>query len=98
MALPASVVSDSGARSDARLLNMGLGGACLDLPEGLDVGQAVTLHVATPVLWDPLVVHGKVAWRDARDDGTTRIGLTFDHERSRVIRGLFELLGADEFG
>jgi Tfp pilus assembly protein PilZ len=94
--LTAHIAVATGLRSDARLLNVGLGGACVDLAEPLEVGQPVTLHVTTPVLWDPLVVHARVAWLDP-EGGRARVGLEFDHARSRVIRALFELLEAEQF-
>jgi hypothetical protein len=97
MALPARVAVDGGLDADARLLNVGLGGACVDVPGAVAVGTELTLHVTTPVLWDPLVVRGKVVWADDRKDGHCRLGLRFDHERSRVIRALLELLSADGY-
>lgn len=84
------------ARSPARLLNLGLGGACIEASHPLAVGDAVTLEVTTPNLWDPLVVPSVVAWTAAADTGT-RAGLAFDHAGKSALPALVELLSAYRF-
>jgi Tfp pilus assembly protein PilZ len=94
LALRASVETSLNGTRPARLINIGLGGACLELPDRLEVGQRATLHVEIPVLWDPLVAEGRVVWADPE---RARIGLCFDHTNTRLLRPLVELLGAGEF-
>ena len=98
MPLPASLSEGDGAELEGQLLNVGLGGACVDVQRPVELGAEVTLRVSTPVLWEPLVVRGRVMWvGEGAADGRVRLGLRFDHERSRVIRSLLELLATDEF-
>lgn len=97
MSLPATLSWSDGEPNHARLCDVGLGGACLELHEAPSVGQDVVLSVTTPVLWDPLVVRAEVAWVEGGEAGPVRVGLRFDHSRSRAIHALFQLLGADEF-
>ena len=97
MTLPASLQRGRAEPVSATVVNVGLGGACVALQEVPDPDEEVVLRVTTPVLWDPLVVHARGAWVETDARGRVRAGLHFDHERSRAIHALFELLGADDF-
>ena len=95
--LPVTLTSEPSGDQEAHLLNLGLGGACVEVTEGLGKGSRVTLVLSTPKLWDPLVIRTTVAWVRNGDDGVARAGLQFDHERSQAIRALAEVLCAERF-
>lgn len=83
-----------------RLRDMGLGGACVDLVEAtassaLDVEGPVALEVTAPMLWDPLVVPGKVAWlRRIKPERRLRVGVRFELRDVGTLRGIVKLLNA----
>lgn len=83
-----------------RLRDMGLGGACVDLVEAtassaLDVEGPVALEVTAPMLWDPLVVPGKVAWlRRIKPERRLRVGVRFELRDVGTLRGIVKLLHA----
>lgn len=88
-----------GASHAVRLRDMGLGGACVELLEAtasgaLDVDGPVALEVTAPMLWDPLIVTGKVAWlRRIKPERRLRIGLRFELRDVGTLRGIMKLLG-----
>ena len=90
--LPVTISSAEGARP-ARLVNLGLGGACVALSQRTETGRVVTLEVHAPNLWDPLVVAAKVAWVKA-GGRSLRAGLAFDHSDRVALSSLVEFLGA----
>lgn len=82
-----------------RLRDMGLGGACVELVEqaasgALDVEGPIALEVTAPMLWDPLIVPGKVAWlRRIKPERRLRLGLRFELRDVGTLRGIMKLLG-----
>jgi hypothetical protein len=54
--------ADSGWEHHGILENIGFGGACLLIAEPLLPGDALTLALTAPTLWDPLVLRGRTAW------------------------------------
>jgi hypothetical protein len=80
----------------ARLLDLGLGGACLEMLEAVPNGTALSLAVEAPHLWDPLFLEGEVVWLRSLD-GAARIGVRFTHRSGRVLRTLTELLEAEAY-
>lgn len=91
--LPVTISTEAGSARSARLVNLGLGGACVSLSEKPELGGVVTLQVNAPNLWDPLVVVAKVAW--VRTAGRSVLaGLAFDHSVRSALPSLVELLGA----
>jgi hypothetical protein len=81
-----------------RLRDMGLGGACVELleaPSGtLDVEGPVALEVTAPILWDPLLISGKVAWlRRIKPERRLRVGLRFELRDGGTLRGIMKLVG-----
>lgn len=85
----------------ARVRDLGLGGACVELPGaaldpeggGLAPGVLVTLEIVTPTRWDPILLRGAIAW--ARRDGDAgRAGIRFEHDDSAALFALLQLLGA----
>ena len=94
VSLPATVVAAASADArPVRVVNLGLGGACIEVAGELGVGAAVTLEVTAPNLWDPLVVPATVAWQ--RDtEGRFHAGLAFRHTEKSALPALVELLAA----
>ena len=78
----------------ARVLDLSLAGAGLALGEVLEVGTPVVLELAAPTLWDPLSVHGAVAWcqRQSGPDASARAGLAFEHDAPESLVALFDVL------
>jgi len=63
MRLPARIAArGSGIALDTRLIDLGLEGACVELPAPVEVGDPVSLTVDLPGLWDPLLLDAVVAW------------------------------------
>lgn len=96
--LPALLSSSADGVRDARVLDVGLGGACVETTAGLGPGAQVTLEINTPNLWDPLVMDGAIAWvTDASQEGIARAGIRFEPGRPGGLRALVELLGQDRY-
>ena len=71
--------------------DIGLGGARIKVENSLSVGDVVTLSLTAPTLWDPLVLHGRVAWVTANGGGRTA-GLAFEHKSTDAVFALYELI------
>lgn len=99
MSLPASVATEDGSgQRPARLVDLGLGGACVSLQEGVATGSAVTLVIDAPHLWDPLEIAGIVAW--TRHDAASQqalLGVKFDRPSATTLRRTAELLETTSF-
>jgi PilZ domain len=87
-----------------RIRDLGLGGAGIELSEAqlasgqIDAEAPITLEVATPNLWDPLSLRGKVAWiRRGVAGRPTRAGIRFEHHDAGALYALYQLLGARGF-
>jgi hypothetical protein len=76
----------------ARLINIGLGGACvlIDTPVSVNDNIEVVLHA--PNRWDPLVMPARVAWTKG-----ARVGVAFQPTRDADAYDLFEMLGTQAF-
>lgn len=91
---------DGGFSHDARVRDLGLGGACVEIPEreaaaGVEREGVVTLEVMAPTLWDPLLLTGRIAWvRRGGQGRPTRAGVRFEHREPAALYALFQLLGA----
>lgn len=94
VSLPVTISAEGGGARSARLVNLGLGGACISLAERTEPGRIVTLEVNAPNLWDPLVVVATVAWVQGAGPRSFVAGLAFDHTAPGALRSLVELLGA----
>lgn len=94
VALPATLGIPPAGPAVARLHNLGLGGACVEVEAPLAVGATVTLEVTAPNLWDPLVVPATVAWTRAVRPRVTLAGLVFRHAERTALPALVELLAA----
>jgi len=91
--LPVTISTEGGGARPAKLVNLGLGGACVAVCEKTERGRVGTLEVNAPNLWDPLVVAAKVAWVRS-NSRSTLAGLAFDHAARGTLPSLVELLGA----
>ena len=82
------------------VVNLGAGGACVELPELLSAGDAVALAFSAPTLWDPLLVPGRVAWfRAASARGAVHTaGVAFTVEQASHHLALFDLIETLDFG
>jgi hypothetical protein len=82
-----------------RLRDIGLGGACVEVvdatPAGaVDVEGPIALEVTAPMLWDPLIVPGKIAWlRRMKPERRLRLGVRFELRDVGVLRGIMRLVG-----
>jgi Tfp pilus assembly protein PilZ len=76
-----------------RLVDVGLGGLCFEIAEGMEVGQRLRLELELPGLWDRLTLHGEVAWTGPGSEGMTRMGVRFSRPTGRALRILAENLG-----
>jgi hypothetical protein len=92
--LPVTISTEGGAARPARLVNLGLGGACIAISERTEQGKMVTLEVHAPNLWDPLVVVATVSWARSTSPRSFLAGLAFDHSARAALPSLVELLGA----
>ncbi|MET0794557.1 MAG: PilZ domain-containing protein [Polyangiaceae bacterium] len=86
---------------DVRVLDLGLGGACIEASDAVARGTAIELVLDTPHLWDPLSLSGVVAWTRELPDpegGGALLGVRFEHATGSTVRTLTELLEAEAFG
>ncbi len=80
----------------AAVLNLGLGGACLELDGPLDEPASVTVAIDLPGLWNPLELAAEVAWSRAVDDsGKCIAGVRFLGASGRALRLLSEALAPE---
>ncbi len=103
VSLPATLQgTGTGWQVEARVVDLGLGGACLELPETagdpLALGMPIRLQVRAPNLWDPLDLVARVSWSNPRrSDRPQRVGLEFQHRAGATLRALVDLLGSDAY-
>lgn len=86
---------------DVRVVDLGLGGACVEASDAAAAGTHVELVIDTPHLWDPLTLSGAVVWSRRLPDpegGGAVIGVRFEHTSGSTVRTLTELLEAEAFG
>lgn len=76
----------------ARLLNIGLGGACIVIDTPVSVGDTIEVILHPPNRWDPLVMPSRVAWTKG-----ARAGVAFQPTRDGDAYDLFEMLGTQVF-
>lgn len=92
--LPATLRHRAGSwRKRARVVNLSLGGACLETSELVEPGIRITIEILVPTLWDPLVLEGRVVWvRHVAE--VARMGVEIEHRGGGPLLALLELLGA----
>lgn len=80
-----------------RIVNLSLGGACIEGGESFGKGASVMLEIVAPTLWDPLVLRGRVVWTSEPTGPSPRAGLHFEHRESSLTFALYELLSAQGY-
>ncbi|MCA9645289.1 MAG: PilZ domain-containing protein [Polyangiaceae bacterium] len=89
---------DSNWRREGWIVDLGVGGACVELPDPVTRGTQLVILVDAPNLWDPLQLDARVAWSELLDPrGTTRAGVEFVHGVGRGLMPLVELLATDPY-
>ncbi|MEO8905947.1 MAG: PilZ domain-containing protein [Polyangiaceae bacterium] len=83
---------------DVHVVDLGLGGAGVEVSDSVPVGTEVEIEIDTPHLWDPLTLSGVVAWELTLEAGGRRLGVRFKHGTGSSLRALAELLDAEAFG
>jgi hypothetical protein len=90
-----------GHHGEAVVENIGFGGARLALDGGApaEFGDALSVSLLAPSLWDALVLRSRVVWVDDRAvDGAARavrhVGVAFVHETPRDVLALHDLISA----
>jgi hypothetical protein len=79
---------------NAALIDISLAGAGLELEHALVPGERVRISIATPTLWDPLVVPATVAWSRPLAPALARAGVRFEHESPESAFATWEMLVA----
>jgi hypothetical protein len=102
--LTVEVVSQrSGAQRPAVVVNLSLAGAGLETDEPLVAGDRLSITLATPTMWDPLVLDAVVAWAHpprpthavdslGRTRTVARAGIVFEYPTPAVVLSMFEML------
>ena len=94
------IVTGSGLPKEqsVKVVDLGLGGACLELMELIPLGTAVRLSLEAPNRWEPLVLDGRVVWtREAPKPVRPRLGMRFEKASSGTLRALVDLLEAEAY-
>jgi hypothetical protein len=94
------VVERTGVRQPALVVDLSLAGAGLETEEPLTPGERLSLTLATPAMWDPLVVEAVVAWSMAPHDvdplgrsrAFARAGVAFAYAAPKGTLAMFQLL------
>jgi hypothetical protein len=96
VSLQAAVATEgAGSSITAQVVDLGLGGACLEVTQPYRVGQPVTLEFFAPDLWDPLILGARVAWNPPLANGAaSRVGFRFEHRTGAALSSLVELIGS----
>jgi hypothetical protein len=84
------------AEQEVRVTDLGLGGARLEVANGIEAGRALTLRLELPGLWDALELAAETAWVGSPDKtGSVAVGVRFVAPSGRDLRILSEALAAD---
>lgn len=99
VSLSATVVAGGGSwQRPARVVDLGLGGACVVLGEAIPDGSPLSLVIDAPHLWDPFKIDGIVAWWSPHPGGQGAfVGVHFQASTGVTLRRLTELLEAAAF-
>jgi hypothetical protein len=95
VSLPARIsVRESGIALDARLVDLGLEGALVEVTVPVEAGDPVLLTVDLPGLWDPLVLEAVVAWTSpGSPERRARAGVRFSAPSGHSLLLIAELVG-----
>ena len=79
---------------EAELVNIGMDGARVDLPEALSLGAAIVLHLVAND-GKTLELHGRIACSQVEAErGVWRAGITFYPVDAKTTKALFEFIVA----
>jgi len=93
----------SGIQRQAVVVDLSLAGAGIETDEPFFPGDRISVTLATPTMWDPLVLDAVVAWAhpprparavDAlgRSRTVSRAGIVFDYPAPASVLAMFEML------
>jgi hypothetical protein len=78
---------------EARVVDLHLFGAGLEMPDPPEQGTAIVIELSAPTLWDPLRLPATVIWtKPPTNRGPARLGVRFDHAQPEPLLPLFDLL------
>lgn len=78
---------------EARVVDLHLFGAGLEMAEPPEVGMVVLIELSAPTLWDPLRLPATVVWsRPGLAKAPARLGVRFDHALPEPLLPLFDLI------
>jgi hypothetical protein len=84
---------ESAIALDARVVDLGLEGACVELTVPVEAGDPVVITVDLPGLWDPLVLEAIVAWTAlSGSNGQARAGVRFSSPNGQALLLIAELV------
>jgi hypothetical protein len=97
------IAERTGAERQAVVTDLSLAGAGLETDAALLPGERLSVTLATPTMWDPLVLDAVVAWAhpprpsaevDAlgRSRTVARSGIAFAYPSPAVVLAMFEML------
>jgi hypothetical protein len=88
----------AGWQREADVLDIGLGGTAVSLPEPLATGDHVSVSFVAPSRWDPLAMGARVAWvRPATRKTAAHAGLAFEPAEAEAMLAIFELVASAGF-
>lgn len=96
ISLPVRVSTPGESPSPARLLNLCIGGACLESPGAPKPGALLRLELDAPHLWQPLTLPARVAWSQPTVEGS-RIGITFQLDDGKLVGWLLDTLTSGRY-
>lgn len=84
--------------SEGVLVNLSMGGACLECPIAFPVDSTLKLSIDAPNVWDPILVEAKVAWSRLVDPrGLAQVGVRFLHQSDKHLMPLAEVLANNPY-
>jgi hypothetical protein len=89
---------DAGWEQPVAIVDLGLGGARLELGEAIPAQSSVRLMIASPDRWDPIALDARVAWaRGPTADRRAELGLEFLPRQPADLGALLDLLGGEGY-
>ena len=94
--VPSGEPSPGTVSEEAWLVDLGLGGACIEFDGAFDPGRELRVFIDLPGLWEPLELTAEVAWRGNPDkSGKVLTGVRFVQPSGKALRLLSETLATD---
>jgi hypothetical protein len=89
--LSGQLLLDDGSASSVQVLNLSLGGACVELSQAPPLEVPARLEIEAPNLWEPLHVASRVIWVQPLG-AHFRAGLVFQIENPQVAGWVLDIL------